>query len=265
MPSPRLHGKVAIITGGGSGFGAGIVQKFHAEGCRILIWDINPAPAHALAASLNQPSSPSSSSSSSSCSVFIGDVSKAADWDAALAQCLHAFGTLDIVVNNAGVVHVARPSEEVPEDEVDRMWRVNVKPLYHSARAVVPYFRREGRGGVVVNLSSVSAPRPRPRLVWYAASKGAVTAATRGLAAEYAADKIRYNCIQPVLGETAMVAPVLGGTDTPEGRAAPLAGIPLGRMSTPRDIANAACFLASDEAEFLTGVCLDVDGGRSLM
>ncbi|KAF2118066.1 hypothetical protein BDV96DRAFT_571320 [Lophiotrema nucula] len=255
MPEPRLKDKVAIITGGGSGFGAGIVRKIVDEGCKVLIWDLVSLPSTQLSSSLP----------SGSTSVFIGDVSNPSHWKDALATAIREFGGVDIVVNNAGVVHVSGPSEEVAEEEVDRMWRVNVKPIYHSAKVMVPYWRERGRGGVVVNLSSISAPRPRPGLVWYAASKGAVTAATRGLAAEYAKDRIRYCCIQPVLGETAMVAPVLGGVDTPEGRAGPLAGIPLGRLSTPQDIANSACFLASDEAAFLTGVCLDVDGGRSLM
>ncbi|KAF2708732.1 oxidoreductase [Pleomassaria siparia CBS 279.74] len=255
MTGARLRDKAAIVTGGGSGFGAGIVKKFVAEGCRVLIWDINKDPATSLAASFP----------ANATSIFIGDVSKASHWTNALDQCLDDFGKLDIVVNNAGVVHVSKASEEVEEEEVDRMWRVNVKPLYYSAKVVVPYWRKEGMKGVVVNLSSISAPRPRPRLVWYAASKGAVTAATRGLAAEYANEGIRYNCIQPVLGETAMVAPVHGGVDTPERRAVTLAGIPIGRINTPEDIGNAACFLASDEASMLTGVCLDVDGGRSLM
>ncbi|KAL5372166.1 hypothetical protein DPSP01_013704 [Paraphaeosphaeria sporulosa] len=254
MPG-RLDAKVAIVTGGGSGFGAGIVRKFVEEGARVLIWDIAPAPASTLSASL----------SPGSTAVFTGDVSRHEYWTAALESCVQTFGTLDILVNNAGVVHVAGPSHEVDEDEADRMWRVNVKPLLHSARVVVPHWIDKGIKGVVVNLSSVSAIRPRPRLVWYAASKGAVTTATRGLAAEYAEHGIRYNCVQPVLGETAMVAPVLGGIDTPEGRAIPLAGIPLGRLSTPEDIGAAVCYLASAEAGLLTGVCLDVDGGRSLL
>ncbi|ORY02262.1 hypothetical protein BCR34DRAFT_627581 [Clohesyomyces aquaticus] len=254
MPSPCLSGKVALITAGGSGFGAGIVRKFMAEGCRVLIWDINASPAHALASFLNSNDESNTSGSSASVSVFIGDVSNLQHWPTALQTCLSEFRKLDILVNNAGVVHISAASETVMEEEVDRMWRVNVKPIYYSARALMPYWRERSEGGVVVNLSSVSAIRPRPRLVWYASSKGAVTAATRGLAAEYAKDNIRYNCIQPVLGETAMVAPVLGGVDTPK-------DVP---FHLP-DIGNAACFLASNEAEFLTGVCLDVDGGRSLL
>lgn len=166
MASTRLKDKVAIITGGGSGFGAGIVKKFIAEGCRVLIWDINSGPLNELAASLG----------SDTVTPYVGDVSKLADWTVALERCLEAFGKLDIVVNNAGVVHIARASEQVEEEEVDRMYRINVKPLYHSAKTIIPYFKKEKRGGVVINLSSISAPRPRPKLVWYAASKGAVTA-----------------------------------------------------------------------------------------
>jgi len=250
----RLQDKSVIITGGGSGFGRGIVEKFVLEGAKVLIWDIHPTSANELAASLPK----------GSCAPFIGDVSNIADWEKALATAVKEFGGLDVVVNNAGVVHRATPSIELSEDEVDRMWKINVKPLYFSSKVCVPYWRDNKRAGLFVNLSSISAPRPRPNVVWYAASKGAVTAATRGLAAEFAKDNVRCNCIQPVVGETAMLALVQGGTDTSEGRAALAAGIPLGRFTQPKDIANAACYLASDEALFLTGVCLDVDGGRSL-
>jgi 3-oxoacyl-[acyl-carrier protein] reductase len=169
MPGDRLQNKVAIITGGGSGFGAAIVKKFVLEGARVLIWDINAEPATSLSSSL----------ASGKTSVFTGDVSKPKDWSTALQQTIEKFGKVDIVVNNAGVVHVAKPSEEIEESEVDRMWNINFKPLYHSAKVLVPYWRKEKRGGVVVNLSSISAPRPRPRVVWYAASKGAVTAVSK--------------------------------------------------------------------------------------
>lgn len=166
MPGLKLENKVAIITGSGSGFGRGIAQKFVSEGCQVLIWDVDSSTASSLASSLG----------SSKALAFTGHVSNPADWDSALKQCIEKFGRVDIVVNNAGVVHVSKPSEEVEEKEVDRMWRVNVKSLYFCNKVMVPYFREQGRGGVVVNLSSISAVRPRPRLVWYAASKGAVTA-----------------------------------------------------------------------------------------
>ncbi|KIW08831.1 uncharacterized protein PV09_00761 [Verruconis gallopava] len=252
--SGRLQGKVTIVTGGGAGFGRGIVEKFVLEGSKVLIWDIHPTSAEELAKALPE----------NTCASFVGDVSRLEDWEKALQSVLDKWGALDVVVNNAGVVHAATPSIDLPEDEVDRMWRINVKPLYFSAKVCVPYWREKKRPGLFINLSSISAPRPRPNVVWYAASKGAVTAATRGLAAEFAKDGIRCNCIQPVVGETAMLALVQGGTDSPEGRAALTAGIPLGRFTQPQDIANAACYLASDEATFLTGVCMDVDGGRSL-
>lgn len=140
---------------------------------------------------------------------------------------------------------------------------INVKPLYHSGKACMPYFRKQGHG-CFVNISSISAPRPRPNLVWYAGSKGAVSAVTKGLAAEFAPAGVRVNAILPVVAETGMIASVLGGTDTPDGRAILTKAIPLGRFATPRDIGNAACFLASEDASFITGVCLPVDGGRSL-
>lgn len=141
---------------------------------------------------------------------------------------------------------------------------INVSPLYNSARIIAPHFQSQHHG-VFVNISSISAPRPRPNLVWYAGSKGAVTAITKGLAAEFAKDGIRCNAICPVAAETGMVLSVLGGKDTPEGRARVTSGIPLGRFATPADIGNAACFLASDEAGFITGIEMPVDGGRSLM
>jgi 3-oxoacyl-[acyl-carrier protein] reductase len=166
MPGDRLNGKAAIVTGGGSGFGATIVQKFVSEGCLVLVWDIDSAAATRVADSVGRDHAVP----------FAGDVSKSQDWRTALNLTLEKFGKLDILVNNAGVVHVAKPSEEVEEEEVDRMWKINVKPLYYSAQVIVPYFRKEKRPGVVVNLSSILAPRPRPKLVWYAASKGAVTA-----------------------------------------------------------------------------------------
>lgn len=141
--------------------------------------------------------------------------------------------------------------------------KINVSPLYHSSKVIQPHFAKQ-QHGVFVNLSSISAPRPRPNLVWYAGSKGAVSAITKGLAAEFAKDGVRCNAICPVIAETGMVSNVLGGTDTQEGRAVVMKGIPLGRFATPQDIGNAACFLASDEASFITGIELPVDGGRAL-
>ncbi|KAF2401915.1 oxidoreductase ucpA [Trichodelitschia bisporula] len=254
MSTGRLTNKVTIVTGAGTGFGAGIAAKFASEGARVLVWDIDSASASAVASSLPNALG----------LAFEGDVTKPADWSRALETCVQKWGSVDVLVNNAGIVYPAMSSLDVEEKVVDRLWDVNVKPLYHSAKVLVPYWKERGGGGIVVNISSISAPRPRPNLVWYAASKGAVTATTRGLAAEMAPFGIRYNCIQPVIAETNMLTVIQGGTDTPEGRAALSANIPAGRMARPADVANAACYLASEEASFLTGVCLDVDGGRSL-
>ncbi|KAI9870994.1 MAG: Dehydrogenase reductase SDR member 4, partial [Pleopsidium flavum] len=230
MPmSGRLQGKVAIVTGGGSGFGAGIVKKFTSEGAKVLVLDINEIDAQKVA----------SASPKSSAIPLRGDVSSESDWKTALNTVTSEFGGLDVVVNNAGVVHKAQSSIEVSEEDYDRMFNINVKQLYWSTRVVIPYFRENGRAGLFINLSSTSAPRPRPNLVWYAASKGAVSNATKGLAIEWAKDNIRFNAICPVAGETNMVPLFLGQPDTPE----------------------APSFLASDEATFLTGVCLEVDGG----
>ncbi|KAK4989475.1 hypothetical protein LTR66_004254 [Elasticomyces elasticus] len=249
----RLENKIVLVTGGGFGIGAGIVQKFVEEGAKVLVVDINKDNGQKVADAQPKGSA-----------IFCdADVTSEDDWARAVGMAVSEWGRLDIVVNNAGVVNKSTPSIEIAEDEYDRIMRINVKSVYHSSRAVVPQFRKQG-GGVFVNISSISAPRPRPKLVWYAGSKGAVSAITKGLAAELAPDKIRVNAILPVAADTAMVPLVLGKEDTPENRLVVTKGIPLGRWATPRDIANAAAFLASDEAEFITGVCLPVDGGRSL-
>ncbi|OBT92149.1 Dehydrogenase reductase SDR member [Pseudogymnoascus verrucosus] len=249
MSSQRLSGKVAIVTGAGFGFGAGITEKFVAEGAKVVLVDINAANGESVAAAQPQGSA-----------VFLqGDVTSEADWCKALDLAISSFGRLDVVVNNAGIVNKA-----IVQEEFDRIFRVNIKGLYQSARVISPFLQKQGQGGVFVNISSISALRPRPNLVWYAASKGAASAATKGLAAELAKDNIRCNAICPVAGETAMVPLFLGKPDTPENRKQILSGIPLGRFATPADIANAAAFLASDEAAFITGIELPVDGGRSL-
>lgn len=244
----RLEGKVAIITGGAQGFGAGIAQVFAREGARVVVTDINAEGAKMLAESLPNGA------------IGVGgDVSKLADARAIVDQTLAAFGRLDIVVNNAGTSHRNKPMTEVTEEEFDRVFAVNVKSIYNFAIAAVPAMSKDG--GAFVNIGSTAGLRPRPGLTWYNGTKGAVHLISKSMAVELAPVKIRVNVIAPVAGETPLLATFMG-QDTPEIRAKFIATIPLGRFSTPRDIANAALFLASDEAAFITGTVLEVDGGR---
>lgn len=248
----RLKGKVAIITGGAQGFGLGIAERFAQEGCSLVIADVQGEAAEKAVASLLAHGVQAVAQQA--------DVSKNADWDELVNATLVAFGRLDIVVNNAGVSHKNQPMLEVDEAEFDRVYATNVKSIYLSAKHCVPVFRSQG-GGCFVQIASTAGVRPRPGLTWYNGSKGAVILTSKSMAVELAKDNIRVNCINPVAGETPLLATFMG-EDTPEKRALFKASIPLGRLSTPKDIANAALFLASDEAEFITGACLEVDGGR---
>ena len=248
----RLKGKVAIITGGAQGFGLGIAERFAQEGCSLVIADVQGEAAEKAVASLLAHGVQAVAQQA--------DVSKSADWDELVNATLVAFGRLDIVVNNAGVSHKNRPMLEVDEAEFDRVYATNVKSIYLSAKHCVPVFRSQG-SGCFVQIASTAGVRPRPGLTWYNGSKGAVILTSKSMAVELAKDNIRVNCINPVAGETPLLATFMG-EDTPEKRALFKASIPLGRLSTPKDIANAALFLASDEAEFITGACLEVDGGR---
>ncbi|HVX71659.1 MAG TPA: SDR family oxidoreductase [Devosia sp.] len=243
----RLDGKTAIVTGGASGFGAGIVRKFVAEGARVMIADINGDAAAALARELGTTSQQV-------------DVSKDISVTAMIDAAYGAFGKLDILVNNAGVSHMPAPLDEISEADFDRVLAVNVKSVYLTARHVVPRFKA-ARAGVILNVASTAAVSPRPRLSWYNASKGWMVTATKSMAVELAPLGIRVNAINPVAGETPLLKTFMG-EDTPEVRAKFLATIPLGRFSTPADMGNAACFLCSDEASMITGVALEVDGGR---
>lgn len=243
----RLEGKSAIVTGGASGFGAGIVRKFVAEGARVMIADINGDAASAMAAELGQFAQQTDVSANESVALMI---------DAAIAM----FGAVDILVNNAGVTHHPQPMEDVSEAEFDRVVGVNVKSVYLTAKHLVPHFKTNGRG-VILNVASTAAVSPRPRLTWYNATKGFMVTATKSMAVELAPLGIRVNAINPVAGETPLLKTFMGA-DTPEIRAKFLATIPLGRFSTPEDMGNAACFLCSDEASMITGVALEVDGGR---
>ena len=243
----RLNGKAAIVTGGASGFGAGIVRKFAAEGARVMIADINGDAASALAKELGATAQQV-------------DVSKDGSVAAMVEAAYAAFGRLDILVNNAGVSHMPAPLDEISEADFDRVLAVNVKSVYLTARHVVPRFKA-AKSGVILNIASTAAVSPRPRLSWYNASKGWMVTATKSMAVELAPLGIRVNAINPVAGETPLLKTFMG-EDTPEMRAKFLSTIPIGRFSTPADIGNAACYLCSDEAGMVTGVALEVDGGR---
>lgn len=247
----RLEGKVALVTGAGSGFGEGIARRFAEEGARIVVADINAEAGAAVARSIGDSA------------IFVAmDVSRDADMAAGVEAAVGRFGRLDILVNNAGYTHRNQPMLEVSEEDFDRVYAVNVKSVFLGARHAVPRFRQQG-GGVILNIASTAGIRPRPGLTWYNGSKGAVITLTKSMAAELAPDSIRVCALNPVAGETGMLH-LFMGEDTPERREQFRATIPLGRFSQPLDIANAALFLCSDEAEFLTGVCMEVDGGRCI-
>jgi 3-oxoacyl-[acyl-carrier protein] reductase len=248
----RLRDKVAIVTGGGQGFGEGIATRFAAEGARVIVNDIGAESGQRVVRAIRD--------AGGHAHFVRGDVANGQDVASLLAATHEFYGRLDVMVNNAGVSHRNKPLLEIDEADFDRVFAVNVKGIYWAARHMVPYFRRQG-GGAFVNIASTAGVRPRPGLTWYNATKGAVITASKSLAVELAPDRIRVNCINPVAGETPLL-PTFMGSDTPENRSRFVASIPLGRLSTPRDVANAALFLASDEADFITGACLEVDGGR---
>lgn len=246
----RLKGKVALVTGAASGFGAATARRFAQEGARVLVCDLNAEQGEQIAGEIG--------GLAMRCDV--GDSAQVAQ---AVQTATAKWGRLDIVVNNAGITHRNKPAGEVTEAEFDSLYRVNVKSLFHMNQHATPVFRRQG-GGVFVNVASTTGVRPGPGLCWYSASKGAVITASKGLALELAKDQIRVCVINPMIGETALLEQFMGMPDTPENRQRFLARIPLGRFTQPLDVAHAAVFLASDEAAFLTGVCLDVDGGRNI-
>ncbi len=248
----KLDNKIAIVTGAGGGFGEGIAQTYIAEGAKVIVADIRGEFAEKVAKALGP-----------NASAFNCDVSKEADIKALIDHTLKTFGTPNIVVNNAGVTHVNKPMLDVNEAEFDRVYNVNVKSIFFMTHAVVPLMRKNG-GGVILNVGSTAGIRPRPGLTWYNGSKAAVNIISKSMAVELGPDKIRVNSICPVLGETGMFTQFMGVPDTPENRAKFLATIPLGRFSQPHDVAAAALFLASPEAEFFTGLELPVDGGRTV-
>lgn len=248
----RLKDKVAIVTGGGAGFGEGIALRFAQEGAAIVVNDVNRELGEKVAAALR--------TQGARAAFVYGDVAKGGDVQQLLDVTLKEFGALDIVVNNAGISHRNQSLLTVSEAEFDKIYAVNVKSLYWTAQHMVPYFKSRGHG-CFVNIASTAGVRPRPGLTWYNGTKGAVIITSKSMAVELAPLKIRVNVLNPVAGETGLLATFMG-EDTPEIRAKFVSVIPLGRFSQPRDIANAALFLASDEAEFITGACIEVDGGR---
>jgi 3-oxoacyl-[acyl-carrier protein] reductase len=247
----QLEGKVAIVTGAASGFGEAIARLFVAEGARVVIADLDTSRGEAVAAALGE-------------SAHFGrcDVSSRSDIEALVEACTGQFGVPDIVINNAGMTHENQPMLNVDEQTFDRMFGVNVKSIYHMAHAVVPLMRKRKKG-VILNVGSTAGIRPRPGLTWYNASKGAVNLLSKSMAVELGPDGIRVNAICPVIGETNMTQRLMGVADTPENRAKFMATIPLGRYCRPSDVAAAALYLASDAAEFITGVEFPVDGGRT--
>jgi 3-oxoacyl-[acyl-carrier protein] reductase len=250
----RLASKIAIVTGAGSGFGRGIATRFAAEGAKVIVNDINADGGEATVAEII--------ASGGAARFFAGNVAKNDDVHGLIEFTLATFGDLDVVVNNAGTTHRNQPLLDVDEAEFDRIYEVNVKSLYLTAKHAVPHFRAK-RDGVFITVASTAGIRPRPGLTWYNGSKGAAIVTSRSMAAELARDNIRVNVINPVAGETAMLADFMG-EDTPQKRAQFIATIPLGRFSQPSDVATAAVFFASDEAAFITGACLEVDGGRCI-
>ncbi|KAI0164559.1 3-oxoacyl-reductase [Xylariaceae sp. FL1272] len=248
-PQPRLEGKVAIVTGGASGFGKGIASKFVEEGAKVLIADLSKEAGQKAAEEIG-------------CRFAVGDVTKREDWARLLEESIDYFGKLDIIVNNAGAAYANKATEEVTDAEFDMVMNVNVKSVYLSTNVILPYFLENKIPGNFIQIASTAGVRPRPRLAWYNASKAAVINATKTMAVEYGPHQIRFNSVSPVIGSTGMTHLFIGKPDTAENRKAFESVIPLGRGSTPADIANACCYLASDEAAFITGVNIEVDGGR---
>lgn len=248
----RLKNRIAIVTGAASGFGAEIARQYAIEGAKVALADINEAGARKVAAECGD------DAIAVKC-----DVSKRADIDALVKRTVDRFGGLDIVVNNAGWTHKNGPLLDVDEATFEKVYAINVKSIFHMTHAVVPLLRKQKRG-VILNIGSTAGMRPRPGLTWYNSSKGAVNLMSKSLAVELGPDNIRVNVICPVMGETALLESFMGMPDTPENRKKFVATIPLGRLSKPIDIARAAVYLASDEAEFISGVEFPVDGARTV-
>ena len=251
----NLTSKIAIVTGGASGFGAATALRLAQAGACVMVADLNAQGAQAIAEQIVAAGGQASS--------VVADVSDKASFEYMVEQTKKVFGGLDILVNNAGTTHRNKPALQVSEDEFDRVYKVNVKSLFWAAQSVLPGFVAQG-GGCIVNVASTTGVRPGPGLVWYSGSKAAMINLTKGLALEFARSGVRINAVNPMIGETAMLGDFMGMEDTPTNRERFLMRIPLGRFTRPADVASAVTFLASDEAAYLTGVCLDVDGGRNI-
>ncbi|KAF5671206.1 short-chain dehydrogenase reductase [Fusarium heterosporum] len=247
----RLEGKIAIVTGAASGFGQGIAEHFVEEGAKVLVCDINEEAGKKVAAK------------SEALTFQNLNVTKAADWESAIDKAVELWGQVDILVNNAGTSYANKSTNLVTEEEFDMVMNVNVKSVFLGSNAFTAQIKKQGTKGSMINIASVGAHRPRPGLVWYNASKGAIANATMGLAAEYGPDGIRVNSICPLATMTGLIQTFIGKEITPEIQKT-LGNVPLGRMGEIRDVTKAAVFLASEEASFITGVNLDVDGGRAI-
>ena len=248
----RLQGKTALVTGAASGFGKGIAELFVAEGARVAIVDLNEAGAKEVAASLGD------------AAIAVGcDVADGAQVAKAVEATKDAFGSVDIVINNAGWTNKNSPLMETDEATFRKIYDINVLSIFHMTKACVPMWRDAGQG-VMINIGSVAGIRPRPGLTWYNSSKGAVNLMTKSLAVELAPDNIRVNCVAPVMGATGLLEQFMGMPDTPENRRKFIATVPMGRLSEAEDIAKATLYLASDDASFITGVVMEVDGGRTI-
>ena len=251
----NLNQKIAIVTGGASGFGAAIAQRMALAGASVMVADLNAEGARSIAEKIRAAGGQASS--------IAADVSDRASFENMVSRTRQDLGGLDILVNNAGTTHRNQPALQVTEEEFDRVYKVNVKSLFWAAQTVLPGFVEQG-SGCIVNVASTTGVRPGPGLSWYSGSKAAMINLTKGLALEFAKSGVRINAVNPMIGETAMLGDFMGMEDTPENRERFLMRIPLGRFTRPADVASAVTFLASEEASYLTGVCLDVDGGRNI-